>query len=1011
MSDFASALLLELGRATLALTLAAGLAFVILRWAGLQSPRLHRALWLLVLLVGWTLGGVPVAIPWHHAEPVQIAGLTSVASVPHVATDALGDLSLHSPPANESSPVEIPATVVDATPPILAEALELPAPSQAEAGQAPAERMGLTERFASLPWSLLVVTAWLAGIGALVAVWLFGYLRFVRAIPIGKPCPEAWQQQWRELLDQQGVRRPIAMRVTVDTGPLLCRLPRGYELLIPCELWTSLDPAERQSVLQHELAHYLRGDLAKSLGARLLALPHWFNPCAWLAVRRFDEAAEWACDQAAAAPAEVTTYARALVRLGEVHLATRYGSAARTRPLASRVRRLLKFQQKDSTMKTGLIVAAALCLAALAVVRVQLVAREAEAPAESSSEPTILTIEVSKDEGQPTDEANLNPLEEQPKPTSQPDKTIDNLFKEPAPTPEKEKPAKKFLIKPNPKSAAQRAVDAAREAYLASKASWESGNTTLEEVCGWSKRWMTTAIAAAADSQQCIEAAKHHLERMKSFQEKIQKLSGIRGLGEPQQVTAINFYVAEAESQVAELQTRIDQSMIKISQPGPNERVVLEEVVERRPDGQEVRRTYPRVVRTAPGTTVLVPQSPSPTPKAAVAPQPPMIGLPPDAASRPAAAPTEAVTAEAPPKAVRRLAAEPSGQPTPRDRVELPEPTSFRLPTEADPRLRLRYDGKSFRQWKEELANELSTAKRTQAVWALMAFGNNGYGKEAAETIMELMGSYSMPDSDPSMKSDELSTAALNAFGRLPREAALPVVLAGLKSDKVNQRLFAVRALPMVSRNPDEWKTLVVPYLNDADPEVRASTVESLGRLGATTPETVKAVRVALADVAPQVVHAGFRVIGDPPSSGGMGMTPRPDAVWCEALVSALGREEEWIRKLAAERLLSIGVKALPDLDKVAAIADAETSQRAKGLAEKIRADADQIIAAGIANVKDFGPEVDASSWDRQMLSYGEYAIPHLEKAAAESKNPAFVERVKKIEAEIRKQSKSALAP
>jgi beta-lactamase regulating signal transducer with metallopeptidase domain len=1074
MSDFAATLLPELGRATLALTLAAGLAWLVLRFTGLQSPRLHRALWLLVLLVGWTLGGVPVAIPWHRTEPAPAPYSAIVASVPAIAPSEPVELNAQAAPSRtpafDSSPLELADPAAAAPVPFAAPAT-VAAPPAPQA--APIERMGMVASLAALPWPLLIATLWLAGIGALVAVWLFGYARFVRAVSHGDAgrghlADESWHEQWRRLLEQHGVVRPIVMRITDDTGPLLCRLPRGYELLIPAKLWQSLSVAERQSVLQHELAHYQRGDLGKSLAVRLLALPHWFNPCAWLAVRRFDEAAEWACDQAAAAPSEVTSYARALVRLGEAHLATRYGSAAGSRPLASRVRRLLKFQQKDSTMKTGLIVAAALSLAALAVVRVQLVAREPEAVAESSSEPTILTIEVSKDQGQPTVEPYLNLLqEEQPKPAPQPAAKEDELLPSAearaeelnslrlegsdaveevteAPAGEPARQAPKAVSR-----ASHKAAEAAREAYQAALKSYEAQQMPLEEVCNWSKRWMTVATAAATDSPHRVKAAEQHLERMKSLQQRIVKLHelGSRG-GDHQQFTAINFYVAEAEGQVVYEQATVETATPLVVS---GETVITEEIVEQLPDGQEVRRKLPRVIRMTPNPKGSMPRleistpattrlDQQPTPSARVsapaaptaipnASQPviaapravpaaaPQLAVPSEAPARAAraleppravsaAAPTEAVPAKAPPKAARRSDAEPSGQPTPRYRVALPEAT-FLGPTEADPRSRLRYDGKSFGQWKEELANELSTAKRTQAVGALRAFGNNGYGKEAAETIMELMGSYTMPASAPWMKSDELSTAALNAMGGLPREAALPVVLAGLKSDKVNQRLFAVRALPMVCRNPDEWKTLVVPYLNAAEPEVRASAVEALGRLRATPPETVNAVRVALADVAPEVVHAGFRVISAPPSLGTMGVAPRPNAVWSEALVSALGREEEWIRKLAAERLLSIGVKALPDLDKVAAIADANTSQIAKTLAEKIRADADKIIAASNANVGNFSP----GDWEQQMRDFGEYAIPNLEKAAAESKNPAFVDRVKKVVAEIRKQASDAPMP
>ena len=98
------------------------------------------------------------------------------------------------------------------------------------------------------------------------------------------------------------VRRPIPLRVTDQLGPMLCRLPAGYRLIVPAWLWQRLDPSERQAILRHELAHFTRGDLWKSLAIRALALPHWFNPFAWWAVRTFDECGEWACDDVATGP-------------------------------------------------------------------------------------------------------------------------------------------------------------------------------------------------------------------------------------------------------------------------------------------------------------------------------------------------------------------------------------------------------------------------------------------------------------------------------------------------------------------------------------------------------------------------------------------------------------------------------------------------------------------------------------------------------------------------------------
>ena len=109
-------------------------------------------------------------------------------------------------------------------------------------------------------------------------------------------------------------------------------------------------------------------------------LPHWFNPLAWLAVRRFDEAAEWACDEVAkGADLEgCRAYAAALLQL-DAACGPRpsYHAAASGRGLSVRVQRLLSPQVKeDSLMKKTTILAIALGLALLCLVRLDLVAKE-----------------------------------------------------------------------------------------------------------------------------------------------------------------------------------------------------------------------------------------------------------------------------------------------------------------------------------------------------------------------------------------------------------------------------------------------------------------------------------------------------------------------------------------------------------------------------------------------------------------------------------------------------------
>ncbi len=234
-------------------------------------------------------------------------------------------------------------------------------------------------------------------------LWLVGYVRFVRLLRERQPADDASQAAWRGLLADAGVKRSIPLSVSEQFGPMLCCLPRGYELIVPAELWSELDGAGQGAILRHELAHYQRGDVWKSLLVRLLALPHWFNPVAWLAVRRFEEAAEWACDRAAVADEPATEYAKLLVQLGQSPHALGYGSAAHGRPLAGRVRRVLAGKEpKDSVVKTLLLLVVAVAIVATSVVQLELIAKEPAADAKSEPKKEA---KQKKSKAEPRDEA------------------------------------------------------------------------------------------------------------------------------------------------------------------------------------------------------------------------------------------------------------------------------------------------------------------------------------------------------------------------------------------------------------------------------------------------------------------------------------------------------------------------------------------------------------------------------------------------------------------------------
>ncbi len=342
MNGYGLALLVMLLRTTVFLSAAAIAVRLVLKFGRPASPTVHRAVWLLVLLTGWFWWRLPVTIPYYEAAPAPAADQGSF------------DMD------DRASAVPVAAAISAGVRPM------------------PADQGFLAPLRAN--WPLAVVAVWLFGMFVVVAVWITCYLRSLRQLrPVGR-VEEIWVRQWEDLCARHGVREAIPFRATKSAGPLLCRLPQGHLLVVPSVLWQQLTPPGRLTILKHELAHWKRRDLLKSTLVRLLVLPHWFNPLAWAAAAWFDEAAEWACDEAAkgATLEGCQEYAKALLQLDAIFgPRLSYHAAASGRGLSARVQRLLcPHNEKDSIMKKAVVLGAALGLALLGLVRVNLVAQE-----------------------------------------------------------------------------------------------------------------------------------------------------------------------------------------------------------------------------------------------------------------------------------------------------------------------------------------------------------------------------------------------------------------------------------------------------------------------------------------------------------------------------------------------------------------------------------------------------------------------------------------------------------
>lgn len=365
MDFWPSAILGGLARAALIQLAAVGVVAWLVRQHWPRHPRECRWACVLILLQGWMIVPFSLAIPW--CEPASPS--PSAQALQKMTYDTQGR------PGMLAGSLQVRPGSHGTNGPIAA---------SSPASYGPGYLLGSPYR---LGWVLLA--AWLAGAAGLASVLVFRIVRFRCALPRLSVPPADWQAEWNELLCRQGVRRRLPLWVTWDVGPMLCWLPGGPAVLVPADLWTRIPDDARRAVLRHELAHYRRGDPWKSLVVRLLALPQWFNPGAWWAVRMFDQCGERSCDQEAAGEvAERLEFARALTQLAALrHPVPAAGACAHSHPLVGRVQWLLESPDVQiHSMRKVVLLAAAVAMFLVGAVRVELVAKAGEATIESLQE-------------------------------------------------------------------------------------------------------------------------------------------------------------------------------------------------------------------------------------------------------------------------------------------------------------------------------------------------------------------------------------------------------------------------------------------------------------------------------------------------------------------------------------------------------------------------------------------------------------------------------------------------
>ncbi len=364
------------------------------------SPRVHRLAWACVVLSGVFFVRLPIDISEHRLERAVPKPLQVVVA-PIAETSRRFELAVNEPP---SIPAEhFPGAVRSPENRGLGDSSD-DLKNRTEMSQSTTDAKTVVSEWT---WRRFAALVWGFGAAAVLSLNLAGYSRFVRRTRRMRAASAEFAREWDDLLVARKLGRAIPILVSDTFGPAFCLTPAGYRLVIPENRWTSLSQAERLGILRHELAHYERSDLFKSLLVRCVVVLHWFNPAAWWAQRQFERAGEWACDDAAGGQAGRVEFAKVLMQLGGARFpSVPLADAVAGGPLHSRIRRLLSLSPIiDRPWKTLAVTGLSAAVIAFALVRIN---RVADAASES---PQLVANQV-QPSAVPTEggKSNLGPL-------------------------------------------------------------------------------------------------------------------------------------------------------------------------------------------------------------------------------------------------------------------------------------------------------------------------------------------------------------------------------------------------------------------------------------------------------------------------------------------------------------------------------------------------------------------------------------------------------------------------
>ena len=189
----------------------------------------------------------------------------------------------------------------------------------------------------------------------------------------------------------------------------------------------------------------------------------------------------------------------------------------------------------------------------------------------------------------------------------------------------------------------------------------------------------------------------------------------------------------------------------------------------------------------------------------------------------------------------------------------------------------LRYDGRSFDEWRTQWRNELKVEERVEAINAMIAFGRAGYGREAAEAIFDVAAQYDFYSADTTSPEWQLIQAVKIAFaphsfggpfgetistgGAISTEIWLNVLAERLESDRDTYLPIAVDLLPR-TRLDESVVPLVEKWTESQDEHLRRAAFVAFFKAAASNkPYVDEAFRRALAHKDRQLVLGALQTM------------------------------------------------------------------------------------------------------------------------------------------------------